>query len=563
MATNFTRRGLALLTLPSIAALSFMALAGCGADDELAAPSGAEDGVDRVDAVDPSGPVSVLPWSPEVCDGIDNDWDDEWDEEDPSLGLPCVTGQPGICSPGTIACIWGTLTCVPDTEPQVEDCSTPEDEDCNGFSACTGGDHVWSKQFSGPGHTAGTGIGLDAAGNILVGADFQGTVDFGAGPITATGSREGAVMKRDPSGNLVWLRHFPSPDTSRVAYLAADSAGNSYATGNFGDTIDLGLGPVAGLPYYGNFYVVKLAPNGATLWQRTFDHSTEQPILVAPDHAGNVYISGTFWGAVDFGTGQVNSFQGADGFVVKLDPNGNTLWTRVFSGPLDQMAWVAVDAANNPLVTVTFLGSVDMGSGPIASAGGYDSVLAKLDPSGNTLWTRHYGGSGSDWVHARADANGDIIAQAWFDGTLDLGGGPLTSDGYDMIAARLDGSGNFIWQKQIGGPGGQNGSVRVDGAGNWYVYGSYSGALDYGSGPIPSASASSHDAYVLKLNPSGSPLWFHRYGDASYDYISNGAVDAAGNFVFTGGHGGTIDFGGGPFTSADTSYDMFLVKLAP
>ncbi|UQA62807.1 hypothetical protein [Polyangium aurulentum] len=565
MTKNPSKRSLVLLTIPSIAALSFLPLAGCGADDELAAPNGAEDGVDRVDSINPGGPTSVLPWSPEVCDGRDNDWDDEVDEEDPNVGLSCVTGQAGICSPGTLACVSGALTCVPDTEPQAEDCNTPEDEDCDGFGGCQSSGHIWSKQFTGTRHTAGTAIAVDPSGNIIVGADFEDPVDFGAGLLTSKSGHDGVVMKRDPNGNLLWLRHFGATNMSRVSYVSTDSAGDIYVAGNFGGTIDLGLGPVTGYPTYGNFYIVKLAPNGTTIWQRTFNHTGEEAILVVPDHAGDLIVSGSFWEPIDFGTGLVTAFSAEDGFVIKLDANGNTLWTRVITGKQYQYAAVqGVDLANNPVVSVNYITTVDTGSGPIASAGGFDSVLAKLDTAtGNTLWTRHYGGSGDDWVHARVDATGDIIASAWFSGTLDLGGGPLTSNGYDALVARLDGSGNFVWQKRIGGPGDQMAYPTIDNAGNWLIHGSYWGGLDYGAGPVPSASTNNHDAYVLKLNPSGTPLWFHRYGDAAYEYISSSAVDAAGNFVFTGGHGGTVDFGGGPFTSADFRYDMFLVKLAP
>jgi hypothetical protein len=69
--------------------------------------------------------------SPELCDGIDNDCNGTVDDNAAQVGTSCMTGQPGVCSPGTRACTGGALVCVPDMMASPEVCDGL-DNDCNG-----------------------------------------------------------------------------------------------------------------------------------------------------------------------------------------------------------------------------------------------------------------------------------------------------------------------------------------------------------------------------------------------------------------------------------------------
>lgn len=69
----------------------------------------------------------------DVCDGVDNDCDPASADgsEDPDVGMACTTGQPGVCSEGTINCTDGALMCVADVQPGPEVCDGL-DNDCDG-----------------------------------------------------------------------------------------------------------------------------------------------------------------------------------------------------------------------------------------------------------------------------------------------------------------------------------------------------------------------------------------------------------------------------------------------
>jgi len=94
-----------------------------GADDD-------DDDDDDDDAVDDAGESGCVP-EDEICDGLDNDCNDEVDETDPMLDAACDTGDPGICADGVYACTDGALVCVPSNTPTDETCNG-EDDDCDG-----------------------------------------------------------------------------------------------------------------------------------------------------------------------------------------------------------------------------------------------------------------------------------------------------------------------------------------------------------------------------------------------------------------------------------------------
>jgi len=130
-------------------------------------------------------------------------------------------------------------------------------------------------------------------------------------------------------------------------------------------------------------------------------------------------------------------------------------------------------------VTGDFQGTVDFDPGPgvfnLTSAVGSNAFVAKYSSSGTLVWARQVGGAGGVRGHGVAvDGSGNVYAQGVFGGRRVFGGFTLTSaGGADVYVSKLDGAGNFLWARRLGGTDNEGDSDAyvgfvVDGAGNCY-----------------------------------------------------------------------------------------------
>ena len=280
------------------------------------------------------------------------------------------------------------------------------------------------------------------------------------------------------------------------------------------------------------------------------------------DSSGNSYITGYFEGTVDFGGGDVTSAGNPDIFVLKLDSSGVSQWANTYGGTsTDRGYGIAVDSSGNSYITGYFEGTVDFGGGDITATANSDIFVLKLNSSGTFQWVNTYGSTSDDWGWDIAvDSSSNSYISGYFEGTVDFGGGDVTSAGNpDIFVLKLDSSGVSQWANTYGGTSTDRGyGIAVDSSGNSYITGYFEGTVDFGGGDI-TATANS-DIFVLKLNSSGTFQWVNTYGSTSNNLGLGVAVDSSGKFYSTGGFQGTVDFGGGDITATANS-DIFVLHL--
>ena len=128
-----------------------------------------------------------------------------------------------------------------------------------------------------------------------------------------------------------------------------------------------------------------------------------------------------------------------------------------------------------------------------------------------------------------------------------------------MFVARFDANGTHLWSQRFGSAGSDLGEdVAVDSSGSVFVTGAFPDTVDFGGGDL--TSAGSFDIFVVQLGAGGAHLWSQRFGGFSSETGLAVTADSAGNVVVGGHFSGTVDFGGGPLTSAGGT-DVFLIKL--
>ncbi len=155
------------------------------------------------------------------------------------------------------------------------------------------------------------------------------------------------------------------------------------------------------------------------------------------------------------------------------------------------------------MLTGTFNGSIDFGGGARTATGSSSIFVTKLDGSGGHVWSKAYGDANvtnaTTPTGVAVDADGNVAVAGTFDGSLDFGGGPLTTSGdTDVFAARLDGMGNHLWSRSWGDAQTQTSAGLALAPGGYLVLaGTFAGQLDFGGGPLKSTGNA--DLFVAKL----------------------------------------------------------------
>lgn len=391
---------------------------------------------------------------------------------------------------------------------------------------------------------------------------------------------------------LGWAGGFGGVDDDYGQSTTVDGSGNVYTTGLFEGGVDFdpgqGIFTLASDNYSQDTFITKLDQNGNLLWAKQFMGPLNgSGSSITLDTSGNIYIMGIFNGTVDFDPGpnvfQLYSDHLFDIYICKLSPAGNFIWAKKLRGLNWQRGYsIIADPSDNIYVTGYFESTIDLNPAPspndfpLTSKGLADIFIAKYDSGGNFLWGKQIGDTGNEMAFSLAvGPSGNVYTTGHFYGTVDFDPGPGVSElisastfKFDVFINKLDASGNFLWAKQIGGPGNDEGfSIIVDNSGI-YTSGYFEDSMDFdpGTGTSSITSSGGGDIFVCKLNTSGNFLWAKGFGGPGLDFALSSDFDSFGDFYVTGVFAQTADFDPTSATANLTSAggrDFFISKFSP
>jgi len=447
---------------------------------------------------------------------------------------------------------------------------------------------TWATQFGGNGYDYGNGIGVDAAENIYICGQFDGTCDFDPGPgvynLTATGSNCGFISKLDPSGNFLWAHPLGGTTGNNSGRdLVVTPGGNVYVTGYFhgsGD-FDPGVGVTTLTASGDDAFACKLDPLGNLVWAKSIGGtSNEMGFTLALDASENCFIGGVFSNTVDFDPGAgtfTMTAAGNDAFICELNSSGNFVRAIKLGGTYDDRCYgLVTDNAGNVYAAGMFsdVADFDPGAGIFrdTSNGLWDAYICKLTPTLDFTWVKCFGGTGQDYcVNIILDATNSVICTGDFQYSMDSDPGPgtstLTSNGiWDIFAVKLTNSGSFSWSARFGGVSGDYScAVGTDLANRVYLVGTFQGIVDFdpGAGSHIIASAGNYDAYLCILDSSGALECAGAMGGAALDHCNAIAILGDGKMYLTGPHtSGDFDPGTGTYTMNSVGLtDTYVLKL--
>ncbi|MEO0086058.1 MAG: hypothetical protein ABIK37_05450 [candidate division WOR-3 bacterium] len=393
-------------------------------------------------------------------------------------------------------------------------------------------DTAWVRCYRGPIHDFGQAIGVDQTGRVCVTGKS----------VRASSSEDFVTIIYDSLGNQLLLDFYTGPGAwyDQATAAAFDAAGNFYAIGHSmtdsaqprdydilrikypvsgprevavvgcgGDTSEITNAAVADSA--GNIYVagelwigsgvsrcmaMKLGATGGELWRSVIGGAGSENDRfedVGLDRSGNVFFAGRCWRATE------------DVVMAKYAPGGGLLWMKFFDGGMDDAAEAVV---------------VD-DSGCLYAAGYSESdrvlhlLVVKLNPQGDTIWTRRYNTPDSFETRAFAMAI-DSSGSVYLAGTL-IG----ASGGSDFLTVKYDSHGNIAWTARYSGPFVNDVpyDIAVDQQHCAYVVGR------------TAVNSSDDDCVIVKYDSLGNEVWVSTYSGTSngYDMFYGVAVAPSGD----------------------------------
>ena len=448
-------------------------------------------------------------------------------------------------------------------------------------------DYAWVKTHLGSGEDEAMGVATDASGNIYVAGNFVGNLSMGQGsPYNNSDTNSDVFLaKYDNNGNLLWSKHVYGVK-GEVHDIAVDGSGNCVIAGTFAGTLnfDSQTSMTATTGSY-DLFVAKYNTNGNLLWARqSVGSGGEIARGVAVDGYGNVIITGSITGTVNFGThpffGQIGltSTGLTDIYVAKYNTNGLILWARQAIGHSGSSIYgtdlgldVAVDNGRNIYVTGYLWRYGRFGDVVITGEtnSGTNAFLVKYNEFGTALWAKLMGGAATDIGRVVAvDASGNCIVAGSYRSLTTFKIENITfphAGQEDIFIAKFTSGGSLVWAKHAGGvnPDFVNGIV-TDPSGNFYITGSFVQSAVFGQDPPVAGEhligEGNFDIFIAKYNGNGAVVWAKQTGGPEED-ISNGiALDNNGDAVITGKYEDDVRFDWMYRSSFDEG-DVFVAKL--
>ncbi len=287
---------------------------------------------------------------------------------------------------------------------------------------------------------------IDSKDNILIVGKYRKICDFNPGGMTYSYSSNGEgdcyVLKLNSSGGFVWVAAWGGDDPDHATSVAVGADNSVIVGGFFQLTVDFDFGSgTENRTSKGDLdcFVLKITENGNFSWVNTWgSNDSDRTNGVAVDNIGNVYAVGQFVNTCDFdptgGNNNVTSAGGSDLFISKFDSNGNYIFTYAGGSDSGDIAChVRCDDLNNVFVTGGFKKSWDFNPADdgnpntsddvdiVKSYSGEDCYLVKFDETGKYLYTRVFGGAGTDrgYFIAKNSIN-EIYLGGIFNSKIDL-----------------------------------------------------------------------------------------------------------------------------------------------
>jgi hypothetical protein len=272
---------------------------------------------------------------------------------------------------------------------------------------------------------------------------------------------------------------------------------------------ELATGGYAVTGYSGSFgaggfdiWLIRTDPNGDTLWARTFGGADwDEGRMVQPTGDGGLIVAGQ---TASSGAGQT------DLWLVKTDAQGNLAWNKTYGGIDYDGAYAVQQTRDGGYIATGYTWSFGAGHG--------DVWLVKADANGDVAWDRTYGiEADEEWgqsVQPTPDGGYIVVANTY----------PFSERLGDVWLIKTDSVGNKVWDRLVGGAGEDWAYAIRQTMDGGYVLAGYTDSQGGGG----------FDAWLVRIDADGEPEWDKTYGGAKPDAAAAVEPMPDGGFIIAG-----------------------------
>lgn len=338
------------------------------------------------------------------------------------------------------------------------------------------------------------------------------TSDGGYIAVADTNSSEGAdldyyVVKTGPNGDIQWTRNYGG-QYRQVGYSIDETFDGGYIVTGWVGEASLGL--------------LRLDARGDSLWAKEYGDDNQSMFGYSVQQTSDSGFIVTGW------IERYDLDDWRDVLLMKLDNNGDSLWTKRFGGEWNDIGFCVRQTSDGGYIVSGWNGHTNESTISV--------YLIKTDENGDSVWSKTY-----SEIEARAHG----VDQTTDGGYIITGLKYLGEYNYDAYLMKTDENGDILWTRIYGGDGFVGYGVQQTLDGGYIV-----------AGMTESVGAGNMDVYVIRTDANGDSLWATTYGGEYGDLGYSIQQTSDGGFIIAG-----LSYSFAPFSP--DGYQIYLIKTAP
>ncbi len=372
------------------------------------------------------------------------------------------------------------------------------------------------------------------------------------------------IIKTDSFGIKQWDKRFGGKGYDYFRFISKTSDGG-YIVGGFSDSDKNGDYTQSSRGGF-DYWIIKIDSSGNKQWDRRYGGASSDKLWVVNQTKDGGYILGGYSSSDSSGDRTESSWGGQDYWIVKTDSFGNKQWDKRYGGGASDILYSMVQMNDGGYLLGGFSSHGIDGDYSHVNHGNNDYWIVKTDSNGTKQWDNDYGGLSHDELYTITKTNDGYYILGGTSSSNVSGNKTDSLNGIqDYWVVKIDSAGNKIWDKSLGGRGGDEkiGNITQTTDNGFLVAGI--------SRSIKSADKSEDNLglcqpWIVKIDNSGNLEW-----DKTIFVAGDNCITAGGYAIQTGDHcfvsANSVDGGIGGYKTQpnwdpnDSLYDIWIVKF--